>query len=311
MRDNPSLAKLTISENATMDHLDAIRAAVAVADDGSFAGAARRLRISAVSVTRAVAQVEAEIGAALFARTTRSVRLTEAGAGFVERCRRILADLDEARSLARGDTAEPRGRLTVAAPVVFGRLHVLPVVEALIARHPALDVQLTLSDRLAHLVEERVDVAVRIGALADSALTAVRIASVRPVLAASPGYLVRRGAPRDLASLDDHDLIVFEGLDSTDDWRFGERRVRIRARLSVNTADAAIAAAEHGLGIARTLSYQVAAAVAAGRLSLVLDEPKEEDMPVSIVYPARRGGSVGVKAFVSAARAYFAGSALG
>jgi DNA-binding transcriptional LysR family regulator len=196
----------------------------------------------------------------------------------------------------------------VAAPIVFGRLHVLPVIEQLLRRHRDLSIRLTLSDRLAQLVEEGVDVAVRIGTLADSALMAVKVGEVRRVLVASPAYLAARGIPSTPAALARHDLIAFEGIESTNDWRFGAQdrtSVRVEPRLAVNSADAAIAAAEAGLGITRTLSYQAQAGLEAGRLALVLQEVAPAPVPISLVYPARRLGSPNVAAFVNAARAHF------
>jgi DNA-binding transcriptional LysR family regulator len=195
--------------------------------------------------------------------------------------------------------------LTVAAPVVFGRLHVLPVIETLLRAHPALRVRLALSDRIVHLVEEGVDVAVRIGDLADSALTAVKVGEVRPVLVASPAYLAARGEPADLSALKGHDLIVFEGLARTQTWRFGqaeETLVRVAPKLAVNGADAALAAAEHGSGIASALSYQAAEAVSAGRLRIVLADHAPPAVPVSLVYPGQRLGSANVRAFLDVAR---------
>jgi DNA-binding transcriptional LysR family regulator len=285
-----------------MDHLDAMKAFVAVATLGSFAEAARRLRISPSAVTRSVAQLEDRLGLTLFNRTTRSVRLTERGQIYLESSRRILEDLDAAERQARGEDAEPRGVLHVAAPIVFGRLHVLPMVRALLTDHPALTVRLTLSDRNVHLVDEGVHVALRIGDLADSSLTAVKLGAVSRVLVASPAYLATQGSPSRPADLEDHALIAFEGLEATDEWRFSATGVRVAPRLAVNSADTAIAAAEAGLGITRALSYQVSAAVQAGRLVPLLQAFAPPAMPVSVVFPARRVSSANVAAFVTAAR---------
>jgi DNA-binding transcriptional LysR family regulator len=290
-----------------MDQLDAMRAFVSVATLGSFAEAARRRRVSPSAVTRAVAQLEDELGVSLLTRTTRSLRLTERGRIYLESCRQILEDVDAAGRLARGQDAAPRGELRVAAPILFGRLHVLPIVEALLATHPQLAVRLALSDRNVHLVEDGIDVAVRIGDLADSSLIATRLGAVSRVLAASPAYLARRGAPRSPAELADHDLIAFEALEAADEWRFrpGDPALRIRPRLAVNSADAALVAAEAGLGIVRTLSYQAAGALAAGRLVQVLADFTPPALPVSAVYPDRRIPSANVAAFMAQARGYF------
>lgn len=285
-----------------MDQFDAMRAFVAVATLGSFAEAARRLRISPSAVTRSVARLEDRLGLTLLNRTTRSVRLTERGQIYLESSRRILEDVEAGERRARGEDAEPRGVLHVAAPIVFGRLHVLPMIGRLLADHPALTVRLTLSDRNVHLVDDGVDVALRIGDLADSSLTAVKLGAVSRVLVASPAYLAARGSPSRPADLEDHALIAFEGLEATDAWRFSSADVRVAPRLAVNSADTAVAAAEAGLGITRALSYQVSSAVQAGRLVPLLQTFAPPAMPVSVVSPARRVASANVAAFVAAAR---------
>jgi len=292
-----------------VDRLDAMRTFLAVADLGSFAGAARQLRLSSAAATRAVALLEAELGLAVLSRTTRSVRLTEPGSLYAERCRRILADVDDAKRQARGEDAAPRGLLSVTAPVMFGRLHLLPVVEALLARHPALDVRLTLVDRIVHLVEEGFDIALRIGSLNDSSLIAVPLTEVRRVLVATPAYLRKHGEPRAPVDLKAHQIVAFEGVGSTNDWRFGGEAptgVTMHPRLSVNNADAAIALVLRGQGITRVLSYQVHDELAAGRLKRVL--PKHEPVPVGVnlLYQASRRGSPNISAFVGEARRRFA-----
>jgi len=297
-----------------MDRLDAMRTFAAVADLGSFAEAARRLRLSPASVTRAVSLLEDQLGVLLLHRTTRKVKLTERGALYREACIQILAEFEAAGRKVRGQDAAPRGMLSVAAPLMFGRLHVLPIVTRLLREHAGLVVRLMLADRLLHFVEEGIDVAVRIGALADSALIAVKVGEVRRVLVASPDYLRARGEPAVPASLAGHDLIDFEGIGGTSEWHFGptgRTGVRVDPLLAVNSADAAIAAAEAGLGITRALSYQVRDAVAAGRLRLVLDEFSPPCMNVSVVYPGRRQGSANVAAFVTAARRDLSGLELG
>ncbi|HET9627611.1 MAG TPA: LysR family transcriptional regulator [Kofleriaceae bacterium] len=289
-----------------MDQLDAMRVFVAVARHGSFSAAAHQLRLSPSVATRAVAQLEDKLGETVLARTTRSVRLTERGARYLEHCARILDDLADAERDVRGERAEPRGGLTVAAPMMFGRLHVLPIVSGLLARHGQLAIRLVLSDRFVHLVDEAVDVAVRIGELADSSLIAARLGAVSRIVVASPAYLARRGTPRTPAELAGHDLIGFDALASGGDWRFADgAAVHVEPRLAVNSADAAIAAAEDGLGITRTLSYQVRAAVYAGRLVPLLQSHAPPALPVHAVYPARRFASANVASFVAAAKARF------
>jgi DNA-binding transcriptional LysR family regulator len=297
-----------------MDRLDAMRAFLAVADRASFVDAARALRWSPATTTRAVAQLEAELGLQLFNRTTRAVRLTERGQLYAEKCRDILADVEAARSLVRGEGASPRGTLAITAPVLFGRLHVLPIAEALGAIYPNLVLRLTFLDRIAHLVEEGFDIAVRVGGLRDSALVAVKVAEVVRVVVASPDYLARAGTPRLPADLHDHRIVSFDGVGSTDEWRFGpggKTVVKVAPRLAVNTADAAIDAIARGNGIGRLLSYQAREAIAAGRLKRILENYEPEAIPVSLVYQANRRGSANIQAFVTEARRYFRTTELG
>ena len=294
-----------------MDRLDAMRAFVTVARLGSFAEAARRLRLSPSAVTRAVAGLEDQFGATLLIRTTRSVRLTERGQAYLDSCQRLLEDLDTAERRVRGENAEPFGELTVAAPVTFGRLHVLLVVAELLGRYPALRVRLALSDRNAHLVEQGIDLAIRIGELEDSSLIAARLGAVGRWLVASPAYLAARGTPASPAALADHDLIAFEGVEASGEWRFsGAAPVRVEPRLLVNSVDASIAAAEAGVGIGRVLSYQAAEAVEQGRLARVLDAFAPPALPVSALYPARRADQANLAVLLEALRRRFAGRSL-
>jgi DNA-binding transcriptional LysR family regulator len=219
----------------------------------------------------------------------------------------VLEDVEGAERRVRGEDAEPRGSLKVAAPVLFGRLHVLPIITRILMIHPGLAIHLTLSDRNAHLAEESVDVAIRIGELADSSMMAIRLGTVCRVLVASSEYLGRRGMPKAPNDLSAHDIIAFESLDATNEWRFGQtsKLVRVVPRLTVNSADAAIAATEAGLGICRTLSYQVKASVLAGRLIPLLGSFTTEKLPVSAIYPARRMASTNLSTFINNARQYF------
>jgi DNA-binding transcriptional LysR family regulator len=287
-----------------MDNLEAMRVFVSVATQGSFTEAARRMRLSPSVVTRSISQIEERLGIMLFNRTTRSVQLTERGQIYLDDCKRILEDCEMAERRVRGENAKPRGTLRVTAPVLFGRIYVLPIVNALLREHPALSIHLTLSDRNVHLFEEGVDVAVRVGELADSSLIAVRLGFATPVLVASPSYLQERGAPASPTALSMHDIILFEGIGATNEWPFGADRktIRVEPRLIVNGADAAITAAEANVGIARTLSYQVWDAVHAGRLTLVLQKFTPPPLPVSVVYQARRIASANVAALVKAIR---------
>jgi DNA-binding transcriptional LysR family regulator len=290
-----------------MDRLDMLRTFVAVADVSSFAEGARRRRISATAASRAIAALEADLGTALLYRTTRSVRLTEAGSTYLLRARAALAELEDAALQLKGEVAAPGGTMVITAPVMFGRLHILPVVTQLLIDHNALSVRMLLVDRFVRLAEEGVDIAVRIGDLADSALHAVKLGEVRLRMAASPDFLAREGVPSSPNDLRHRCLISFIGMDSGREWRFGDgSTVRIEPRLTVNTADAAIAAAEQGMGIARVLSYQVADSIAAGRLVPVLEDAGPASVPVHLLYQPNRRNHPNVRAFVNAARARMA-----
>lgn len=288
-----------------MDRLHNLRLFVAVGEEASFAKAARRSRVSPTAASRAIATLERELGATLFRRTTRSVALTEEGARFHEQCRHALAELDVAARSLRGEHATPRGPLSVTAPVVFGRLHILPVVTALLNAHPQLNVRLTLTDRVVRVVEEGLDIAVRIAELPDSSLRAVRVARTRRVLVASPAYLGVHGTPVRVADLHGHSLIAFDNLTPNGEWRFGgsERpTIRFEPRLLTNTVEAAIDAAIAGLGITRVLDYQVRDAVRRGVLVRLLGELEPPTVPVNLVYPPNRQRSANVRSFIDAAK---------
>jgi DNA-binding transcriptional LysR family regulator len=234
--------------------------------------------------------------------------LTPEGAAYLDRCRIALDELDDAERSLRGENAEPRGELIVTAPVVFGRMHILPIVTKLLRAHPQLDVHLILVDRVIRLVEEGIDVAVRIADLSDSSLHAIRVAEVRRVLVASPAYLAERGVPAHVSDLLKHDLIAFDSFALNSEWRFtqsGRPSIRCEPRLLTNSVEAAIDAALDGLGIARALSYQVDAHVRAGRLRYVLPEFDPPGVPVSLLFQASRRGSPNVRALIAAAQEYF------
>ncbi len=272
-----------------MDRLVTLEMFVAVAGEGGFAAAARKLGSSPPAVTRGIAALEARLGTRLFHRSTRAVALTDAGAAFLGEARRILADLAEAERAARGAEAEPRGQLYLTAPVMFGRLHLLPVVAALLDQHRDLAVRLMLVDRNVRIVEEGIDAALRIGPLADSALKAVRVGSVRQMLVASPAYLARRGAPQTVADLAEHALIATTGPRAAGEWRLKAVRWRLaRPRLTINTVDGALAAAEAGLGIANLLSYQLLDALDAGRLIALLPDEQPDPLPVHLLFEPSR-----------------------
>ncbi|MDR6289536.1 MULTISPECIES: LysR family transcriptional regulator [Inquilinus] len=285
-----------------MDRLDSMRIFVAVAETGGFATAARRLVLSPPAVTRAVAAVEDRVGARLLHRTTRIVRLTEAGARFLEDCRRILAEVEEAEAAAAGLHAEPRGQVSITAPVLFGRLHVAPILFDVGIRHPLMVVRSFFIDRVVNLAEEGYDVAVRIAELPDSGLSAIRVGTVRRVVCASPAYLAAHGVPQTPADLADHDAIPFGQGVAARDWVFrrGDRTETVtpRARLIVNQADVAVAAAVAGHGLTRVLSYQMAADHRAGRLQTVLEDFEPPPIPIHVVHQEGRRATARVRALV-------------
>jgi DNA-binding transcriptional LysR family regulator len=289
-----------------MDRLDGLAAFVAVADLGSFAAAARVQRASPPAITRAIAALEARLGVQLLHRSTRSVRLTEEGSVFLEQCRRILCDLRDVEANATGAMAEPHGTLVVTASQMLGRLHVVPIVTDLMARYPRLNVHLLLLDRPVQLVEEGIDVAVRIGDLPDSGLIAVKVGEVRRVVVASPAYLSEHGTPQTPQDLRSHNIVTFTGISATDEWRFGQAErsvVRVIPRFVVNTANAAIAAVQADAGVCRLLSYQVKDGLGSNRLSLLLEAYEPPATPVNLLFHSARGGSANVRAFINAAKA--------
>jgi DNA-binding transcriptional LysR family regulator len=289
-----------------MDRFETLTAFVAVADQRGFAAAARTLGWSPPAVTRAVAALERHLGVTLFLRSTRAVSLSDEGAVFLEHARQILADLRDAEQIMMGGRSVPRGQLYVTAPVVFGRMHVLPVIQAMLTRHDGLNARMMLIDRNVRIVEEGIDVAVRIGPLADSALRAVPVGSVHQTIVASPAYLAEHGIPKIPADLAGHRCIVGSGVRVGTTWpfgRIGQVSVNVSARLVVNTVEATIAAAEAGIGLANVLSYQSAAAIAEGRLVKILDDHAPPAMPVSLLYDAARGAMPAVRAFIDVMQA--------
>lgn len=288
-----------------MDRLESMSAFVTVAELGGFAAAARRLRCSPATVTRLVASLEERLAIQLLARTTRSVRLTDGGARYLDRARRILADVDEAERAARAERSEPTGRLVVAAPSVFGRREVAPLVCEYLARYPSVSVELTLADRMVSLVDEGVDVAVRIANLEDSSLVIRKVGATRRVVVGSPDYLTTRKRLRTPADLAAHAIIQFTGISPGREWLFvrdgKEERVTVTPKLVTNSADAAVGLAERGGGLAAVLAYQVAEAVAAGRLEVVLARYEPPPTPIVLAFPTARLLSANVRAFVDLA----------
>jgi len=282
-----------------MDRFETITAFVAVCDAGSLTGAARKLGLSPSVMSRHIAALEARLGTRLFHRTTRSISLTDAGGRFLARARRVLADLEEAEAAAQDEKAGPRGRLSVTAPVIFGRLHVAPMLARFVERYPQVTIDLTLSDRFVNLVEEGLDLAVRIGHLPDSQLIARRLGETRRALVASPVYLARAGIPLHPDELMKFSIVAFAPAAQPHHWSFAkDLEVRVEPRFIVNNGDAAISWALGGAGIARVLYYQVRDAIKDGRLVEVLQGFAPEPMPIHALYPTARLLPGKVRAFL-------------
>lgn len=281
--------KTTLSKSGKMtDRLQAMSILAAVVDAGSLSAGARALQMPVATVSRRVAELESALGTQLLLRSARGLSLTETGVGYLDSCRRILEDVAEAERIASGEFTAPKGVLTLAAPIVFGRLHLLPVVTEFLSTYREVDIRLEQSDRTVSLRDEHIDLALRIGNLPDSSLRARRVGEVRRVVCASPAYLRNRRieTPQDLSGCD---CITFGTLNAADHWRFGDARpVPVHSRLMVNTAEAAIDAARAGLGLTRVLSYQVAEAVAQGQLRIVLAGSEPPPWPVHLVFGGGR-----------------------
>jgi DNA-binding transcriptional LysR family regulator len=285
-----------------MDQIHLMRVFVAVGEQESFAGASRRLELSPAAVTRAVSALEARLGVTLLLRTTRNVRLTEAGQRYLDNSRQILASIEEAGRAAADVNAAPKGRLSVTASVLYGKSFVVPCVVEFHKRYPEVEVLAHFLDQNVNLVDEGIDVAVKIGHLPDSGLKALRVGQVRRVLCASPGYLARHGVPRHPGELQRHTVIAAAGVSPGVEWKFGgagePTTVRMKPRLTVTSNDAAIEAVLAGLGISRLLCYQVAAGLAEGRLRIILADYEEAPWPVHILHRHSTLGSSKVRHFI-------------
>jgi len=275
---------------------------VAVAEEQGFAAGARRLRMSPPAVTRAVAALEERLGVKLLDRTTRHVRVTEAGQRYLDDARRIIAEVDEADDAVAGINAAPRGHLTVTAPVLFGRLYVMPGIVDYLQRYPGMDVSTVFVDRVTNLLEEGIDVGIRIGELPDSSMRAVPVGRVRRMIIAAPSYIEKHGAPRTPQELEQHTIVGSSGSSVPPDWRFqhggSTQSLRVKPRLGVNNNDSAIEAVRSGFGIARLLSYQAAALLDSGDLVEVLQDYATPAVPIHIIHRDSRQGSTRIRSFV-------------
>lgn len=287
-----------------MDRLEAMSILVAAVEAGSLSAAGRKLGIPLPTVSRKVADLEAHLGVRLLVRTTRKLTPTDAGAAYMEACRRLLGELEETERAVKGEYSEPRGELTVTAPLVFGRLYVLPVVNAFLSRFPDITVRLILTDRALDLVDDHVDLAVRIAHLPDSDLMAVRLGTITRVVCGCPAFLAAHGTPRMLTDLAEIPCVTFSDLAAGPGWLFATadrkavQAVQVRSRLHVNTAEAALDAAEAGVGLTQVLSYQAAPLVAAGRQALVLRPFELDPIPVSLVHVGHRRVPLKLRAFL-------------
>ncbi len=285
-----------------MDRFHVMKVFVAVAEERSFAAAARRLALSPPAVTRAVADLEERLRVKLLTRTTRFVRVTDLGAQYLADARRILEELEAVDDAIGGSYRAVRGGLVVTAPVLFGRLYVIPGVVDYLNRYPDTRVSALLVDRVVNLVEEGVDAGIRIGELPDSSINAALAGKVRRVVCAAPAYLKKHGTPKQPEDLKRHTLIAASSVTTTGEWRFAEGRkaigVKVQPRLIVSTNDAAIEAATRGFGLTRLLSYQVAPLIASGKLEIVLPRYEPEPLPIHVVYREGRQTSARIRTFV-------------
>jgi DNA-binding transcriptional LysR family regulator len=282
-----------------MDRLESMSVFVAVVAAGSFSAASRQLRMPLPTVSRKVAEIESHLNAKLLVRSTRKLVLTEAGQAYVEDCKRILEAVTEAERGASGQYNAPQGELSITAPIVFGRLHVVPVVTEFLRAYARVDARLLLIDRPLNLIEDRLDLAVRVGSLPDSRLVASKVGQIRRVVCASPSYLEERGTPKTPQDLLKHECVTFAGLADAGSWTFRDHEVvRVRSRLTTSTAEAAIDATLAGIGLTCTLSYQITESVKAGRLVVVLRKFEPAPLPVSLLYVHESRITAKLRAFV-------------
>lgn len=285
-----------------MNRFHLINVFVAVAEAESFAGGARRLKMSPPAVTRAVLALEERLGVRLLTRTTRVVRVTDAGARYLEDARRIMMEMDEADAAAAGINAMPRGQLAVTAPVLFGKQYVMPIIADYQAAFEQTTVSALFVDRVVNLIDEGIDVGIRIGQLPDSSLRAIRVGRVRRVVVGAPSYFEKHGIPQAPEDLVRHRLVASSGISPTNDWAFqsaGKKQtVRVQPRIVANTNDGPLEAALQGYGLTRLLSYQVAPQLATGELKTVLGDYEGIDLPVHVIHREGRYGSAKVRSFV-------------
>lgn len=290
-----------------MDKLEAMRVFIEVAECQSFVAASRKLDLSAPAVTRSVAQLEKALGVRLFNRTTRHVRLTDSGARFFEDAKRILDDVEQAVATASGSYAEPKGVLSITAPVLFGQIHITPILTEYLQQNPAVTVRAVFYDRISNILDEGLDVAIRIGHLKDSNLYATPVGSVQRLVCASPSYLKKHGIPSHPSELKVHEIIQASTVEPSTTWQFessrGKESVKVTPRLHCSQNGAAITAARQGFGITRLMSYQVGEELKNGSLTRILQNYESKPLPVSIVHLEGRQANAKIRAFIDLATA--------
>ena len=274
-----------------MDRLEAMHILISVVETGSFTAAGKRLGVPLPTVSRKLAELENHVGARLLTRSTRHLDLTEAGMEYVAACRRILEQISDAERKAAGEYVSPKGELVLTAPLLFGRLHLVPIIAAFLGTYPDIDMRLALSDRDARLLDDHIDLAVRIGPLHDSSMVATQVGAVRWTVCGSPRYFAAHGIPKTPSDLSLLSCVTFDFLGQPAGWTFGRGKgvvtIPVRPRFSVNTAEAALDAAIAGAGVTRVLSYQAANAIKAGTLEVILEPFEPASLPVSILHPAQ------------------------
>lgn len=285
-----------------MDRFESMQAFVAVVESGGFSAASRKLGMPLATVSRKVSELEDKLGAQLLVRSTRSLALTGTGEDYFATCKRLLDELAEAERQVTGEYRAPMGSLVVSAPLTFGPLFLTPLIVDFLRAYPDVDIELRLSQTVPNMLDDQIDVAFRIGDLADSAAKAIRIGAVRNVITASPAYIAEHGSPRTPGELVDHDCVCLAVSHPPDQWLLaggtGADHHPVRGRLVVTTADAAIEAAVAGLGITQLLCFQVAKAIDEGRLKLLLRDHEPAPLPIHLVYPARRLVPLKLRAFI-------------
>jgi DNA-binding transcriptional LysR family regulator len=285
-----------------MDRFDAMSVLLAAVEAGSLSKASRDLQLPLTTISRKVAELEAHLKATLLIRSAKGLELTPAGRSYVTAAKSIMEQLTEAERAASGEYTEPKGDLVVTAPIMFGRLHVLPIVTNFLEAYPEVSVGLVMTDHVAHFLEDQIDVAFRVGPLPDSNLISTSLGTVRHVICASPDYLAANGIPVTPDDLRKHRVVSFQSTSALSTWSFesggDEIRATFRSRLAVNTIDAAIDAALSGAGLVRAVSYQIADHVRAGRLTTILEAFEPKARPVHLVYGAQGRLPLKLRAFI-------------